>query len=136
MNIPIQELLTALDQWSDTMGKQLGPLTRPQRRFLRTIASHSGLTVSELADYLNVSTAASTRMLDKLVECQWVKRSRECTDQRQVRIFLTDDGQKALAEANQILEKSVSQSLAPLSVSEQRLLLELLRKLTQEAVTR
>ncbi len=126
-------IVHALDQWSMLLGRQFGPLSRPQRRMLLALAHHSEegpMRVSELADHLGLSAAGATRMLDTLEGLGYLTRFRaRQVDQRQVYVQLTPAGEQALAAANQVILQRVRDMVERLTSTERATLAVLLRKL-------
>ena len=90
----------ALDTLYARLGRQFGPLSRPQRRMLRLLSTDTPVRVGDLGEQLGLTTAGTTRMLDKLESLGYAARSRsERADQRQVYVTLTPQGASALQEA-------------------------------------
>jgi DNA-binding MarR family transcriptional regulator len=127
-------IVHALDQWSMLLGRQFGPLSRPQRRMLLALAHRSEeegpMRVSELADHLGLSAAGATRMLDTLEGLGYLMRFRaRQVDQRQVYVQLTPAGEQALAAANQVILQRVRDMVERLTSTERATLAVLLHKL-------
>ena len=125
----------ALDVWISRLGREFGPLSRPQRRTLRTLAdlSRTGSPVraSDLAEYLGLTSAGATRMLNKLESAGYVSRYREPdADQREVYAALTTAGTEALRAANAVYFERVERDLGKLDEAERQTLARLLEKLT------
>jgi DNA-binding MarR family transcriptional regulator len=125
----------ALDVWISRLGREFGPLSRPQRRTLRTLADlgRTGVPVraSDLAEYLGLTSAGATRMLNKLESDGYVLRFREPdADQREVYAALTASGTEALRAANEVYFERVDLDLGRLDETERRTLARLLEKLT------
>ena len=123
-----------LDRWWNSLGREFGPLSRPQRRVLRTLADREAAgqatRVGDLATLLRLTTAGATRMLDTLEGLGYVRRYRASgADQRQVYIALAPPGVAALAEADRAFYQQVRASLAALGESERRTLADLLARL-------
>lgn len=121
----------ALDAWYTALGRQFGPLSRPQRRMLHTMATSGGdgLRMSDLAQRLGLTAAGATRMVDLLEGLGYARRFRAPgEDQRQVYVAATAAGAAALAEADRAFEERVGRSLAPLTPEERARLGELLRR--------
>jgi len=130
----ITTIARALDHCSMLLGRQFGPLSRPQRRLLLVLAdrdpSSEPLRVSDLADHLGLSAAGATRMLDTLEGSGYLTRYRPShTDQRQVYVQLTQAGIQALQTANEVLEQRLSSMMLRLTESERTTLASLLHKL-------
>jgi len=79
------------------------------------IFSNPGLKVSELADALIIHASTCSNLLDKLQEAGMVRRDRTGRDQRTVRVFLTEQGEKRLACAPKPPQGRLSESLTRLS---------------------
>lgn len=127
-----------LDLWINRLGRQFGPLSRPQRRALRTLhdlsATKGQVRVSDLAEALGVTSAGATRMLNKLEELGYVGRSRESDgDQREVAVALSAAGKQALEAANAVYFSRVGDELRRLDESERETLARLLARLTASA---
>ncbi|HVB64640.1 MAG TPA: MarR family transcriptional regulator [Nitrolancea sp.] len=125
----------ALDVWISRLGREFGPLSRPQRRALRSlddlIGSGASVRASDLAEYLGLTSAGTTRMLNKLEASGYVGRFREPDgDQREVYAALTDSGIAALHAANEVYFERVDRDLERLDEKERQTLARLLEKLT------
>ena len=122
----------ALDDWYTRLGRQFGPLSRPQRRMLRLLSIESPVRVGDLGVQLGLTTAGTTRMLDKLEAMGYAKRSRtDQRDQRQVYVSLTLPGAIALRDAEGVFLERIQASLKNLSLIEQETLAQLLRTLNE-----
>jgi len=134
-----QSIARSLDRWNHRLGRQFGPLSRPQRRALRTLHdlsfTRTQVRVSDLAEELGITSAGGTRMLNKLEDLGYVARSREREgDQREVVITLTDGGSQALDAANDIYFQRVDAEIQRLDSAEQQTLAQLLEKLTRSSL--
>ncbi len=108
-----------LDEWYTHIGRQFGPLSRPQRRMLREVLAQDRMRVSDLAERLGLTTAGSTRMLDTLESLGYISRTRiPATDQREVYVTLTAAGQEALRLANVVYLQRVAAMTARLLPAE------------------
>jgi DNA-binding MarR family transcriptional regulator len=116
-----------LDRWFLQLGRQFGPLSRPQRRALLLLASMSSMRVGDLAEQLGLTSAGATRMLDNLEAQEYATRARmPLADQREVYVALTDRGKEALTRANAAYFDRISASVARLTLEEQNALAGLL----------
>lgn len=79
------------------------------------IMNNPGLKVSELADALIIHASTCSNLLDKLQASGLVRRDRDESDQRTVRVYLTDEGKKMLAQAPRPARGRVSEGLSRLS---------------------
>jgi MarR family transcriptional repressor of emrRAB len=133
-NDDVVTIAQALERWNTYLGRQFGPLSRPQQRVLRLLTDRQVqqemVRVGDLAEPLGVTTAGITRMLDTLEGLGYITRSRTPnTDQRQVYVTLTDAGAQALQVADQVLLGRVQVLIEHLDASERDELAILLRKL-------
>lgn len=126
----IAAIAHGLDRWSNSLGRQFGPLSRPQRRMLSLLNIGTATRVGDLSEQSGLTTAGTTRMLDKLESLGYAVRSRVAdSDQRQVYVTLTVAGEQALREAEKILFDRVRSSLRVLNATERVALIHLLQRL-------
>ncbi len=132
----IEQLIArGLDRWWGSLGREFGPLSRPQRRALHLLADREAagaLTrVGDLATLLQFTTAGATRLLDTLEALGYAERYRaRDTDQRQVYVALTVTGRAALDLADRAFAARVVASLEPLTDTERQTLAALLARLS------
>ena len=130
--VQLTSIAYALDDWYTRLGRQFGPLSRPQRRMLRLLSIESPVRVGDLGVQLGLTTAGTTRMLDKLEAMGYAKRSRtDQRDQRQVYVSLTLPGAIALRDAEGVFLERIQASLKNLSPIEQETLAQLLHTLNE-----
>ncbi len=128
----IAAIAYALDEWYTRLGRQFGPLSRPQRRMLRLLRVDTQVRVGDLGEQLGLTTAGTTRMLDKLEAMGYAKRSRtDQRDQRQVYVTLTLPGEVALRDAEGVFLERMHSFLKVLSLAERTTLAQLLRALSE-----
>jgi DNA-binding MarR family transcriptional regulator len=124
----------ALDEWNTLLGRQFGPLSRPQRRMLHLLDEKKAVRVGDLAETLGLTTAGTTRMLDKLESLGYAQRARvPHTDQRQVHVTLTQAGKQALEIADRVFLERVRATLLVLDKEERATLARLLRTMSERA---
>ena len=124
----------ALDEWYTLLGRQFGPLSRPQRRMLRLLDEEKAVRVGDLAEALGLTTAGTTRMLDTLEALGFAQRARvPQSDQRQVYVTLTKSGRQALLVADSVFLERVQTTLSVLDEEERMTLARLLRALRERA---
>ena len=122
----------ALDEWYTLLGRQFGPLSRPQRRMLHLLDEQKGIRVSEIAEALGLTTAGTTRMLDKLESLGYARRARVAqSDQRQVYVTLTQVGKQALQMADMVFLERVQGTLRVLDEGERATLAYLLHIMSE-----
>jgi DNA-binding MarR family transcriptional regulator len=123
----LQTIARGLEQWYALLGRQFGPLSRPQRRVLAAVVRADEVRVGDLAEATGMTTAGATRMVDTLESLGYVRRFRlPHADQRQVYVALTAEGRTALAEAERVFVSRVQATVDALSDDERRLLARLL----------
>lgn len=129
----ITAIAHGLDYWSNSLGRQYGPLSRPQRRILSSLSAEMGMRVGDLGELTGLTTAGTTRMLDKLESLGYASRSRSAAnDQRQVYVTLTAAGAQALRESEEILLERVRLSLRALNAVERVALIHILERLNAQ----
>jgi DNA-binding MarR family transcriptional regulator len=130
----IVTIAQGLDDWYALLGRQFGPLSRPQRRMLRLLDLAQGVRVGDLGKDLELTTAGTTRMLDKLEALGYALRVRnQISDQRQVYVTLTSAGKQALQDADAIFFARVQSALHVLDEAERATLANLLHKMNSYA---
>lgn len=67
-------------------------LTPSQFSILFYLMKHDNSSVSEAADYLQISKPNMTPLLDSLIDLGYVQRARDTQDRRVVRLSLTESG--------------------------------------------
>jgi DNA-binding MarR family transcriptional regulator len=98
---------------------------------LHLLSVDTMVRVSDLSEQLGVTTAGTTRMLDKLESLGYAARSRmDQYDQRQVYVTLTPEGVEALREAEDVFLERVQTILNKLSPIERATLARLLQSLS------
>jgi DNA-binding MarR family transcriptional regulator len=124
-------IVRGLERWLARLGRQFGPLSRPQRRMLAAVAAGGdAVRVGDLAAGLGLSMPGTTRMLDALEAQSYVRRVRPpAGDQRQVYIALAPEGAGALHEANRVFQDRVRDTLAGLDAADRRALAHLLTRI-------
>jgi DNA-binding MarR family transcriptional regulator len=129
----IDTIARALDECYARVGRQFGPLSRPQRRMLHLLTREDRVRVSDLATQLGLTTAGSTRMLDTLEAVGYAGRMRRPdTDQRQVYVNLTPAGKEALRQADLIFLGRVAGLVEALSPTDRSELARLLSEISGE----
>lgn len=81
---------------------------------MSTLRQTPGMKVSELAQALSIHASTASNLLDKIEKAGLVRRERSSTDQRVVRLYLTETGEKALGKAPQPLTGILTHALGQL----------------------
>ena len=126
----------ALEHWISGLGRQFGPLSRRQRHSLRGLIelSHGAgpVRAGDLAEFLGITSAGATRMLNRLEDDGYVSRFRDPeADQREVYIAPTAAGIAALRAANEVYFERVERYLDRFDDAERETLARLLERLTE-----
>jgi DNA-binding MarR family transcriptional regulator len=130
----IDAIARALDECYTHVGRQFGPLSRPQRRMLHLLSREDQVRVSDLAARLGLTTAGSTRMLDTLEAQGYIGRMRRPeTDQREVYVSLTSAGGEALREADLVFVGRVAKLVERLSDADRIELARLLSEISYDS---
>jgi DNA-binding MarR family transcriptional regulator len=84
-------------------------LTFPQLKLLKMVSLTEAYTVSNVASFLGVSSAAASRAVDRLVRRRLLDRTEAAADRRAVRLSLTQEGRRLVQSyetaANHSLEE-------------------------------
>jgi DNA-binding MarR family transcriptional regulator len=78
---------TRADQSMDKIG-----LYRGQARLLMTLSERDGMTHSEIAEKLEISAPAATKVIQRLEEEHYVQRQADPADERVSRVYLQAGG--------------------------------------------
>lgn len=73
-----------------------------------------GMKVSELAQALSIHASTASNLLDKIEKAGLIRRERNTVDQRVVKLYLTEAGEKALEKAPQPLTGILTHALGQL----------------------
>ena len=84
---------TRADQSMDKIG-----LYRGQARLLMTLSEQDGLSHSEIAEKLEISAPAATKVIQRMEEMYYVQRQADPADERVSRVYLQAQGHALIAE--------------------------------------
>lgn len=110
----LRTIFKAIQAHSKCVEKACG-LSSVRLWMLFEISSIEGIKVSELASILSIHRSTCSNMLDKLEDKNLIYRKRSKTDQRAVRLYITEEGEAILAKAPSPPEGKLSASLNKLS---------------------
>lgn len=96
---------------------------------LSLVASNPGITSRQLCKELDLLPPNMAVMMDSLVQRGYVQRRPHPSDGRATGLYLSPQGEALIATAQPQLKTSEEKAVAHLSEAEQKMLLELLRKL-------
>ena len=100
-------------------------------------AAHSGTTVTPgmLREELNLSSPATTALIDRLTTAGHVTRTRSNVDRRQVHLHMTEKAQAAGSRLFAPLAQHISQALGRFTDDELSLLTTMLESVTAATIT-
>jgi DNA-binding MarR family transcriptional regulator len=84
---------TRADQTMERFG-----LYRGQAVLLMILSRHEGITHSEIAEKLEISPAAATKVIKRMEAAGYVQRQADPADERVSRVYLQDQGRALIAE--------------------------------------
>jgi MarR family transcriptional regulator, organic hydroperoxide resistance regulator len=112
---------TRTDQLIDKIG-----LYRGQAITLLVLSFEDGLTHTELAERMEISPAATTKVIKRLEELKYLERRAEPTDERVSRVFLLPDGWACIEKIRDSFDMIDQVISTNISVQEQEVLRDLL----------
>ena len=106
-------------------------LSMPQYNVLRILRGQRGnpANLSTVQDRMIDKSSNTTRLVDKLLKKNWVKRQVCANNRRKVELFITEDGLKILSTLDPLMEANNEKLVSTLSETELETLNNLLDKL-------
>ena len=92
-----------------------GKITLPQLLILELLSRQGASKMTDLAKYMQVTTAASTGIVERLVRQGYVQRAYDQNDRRIVRIKLNAKGTELLKKISQQRTQSVTRIFSQIS---------------------
>lgn len=114
-------LRTELDRRARDQG-----LTRSQWLALSRLARFPGVSLSELAEMLEMEKAPAGRLIDRLEDGGWVRREADGKDRRIKRVYPTGAAQMIYQKMRRITRDTMDDALAGLSDSQHKQACEVL----------
>lgn len=108
---------TRVDQLMEALG-----LFRGQAILLVHLSEHDGQAHSEIAERLQISPAAATKVIKRMEELRYVQRRPDPDDERISRVYLQEDGRAKLEQIRPIFQQINEIILADFSPEEQETL--------------
>lgn len=84
------------------------------------IHEHAGITMSELAKYLKITSPSASVFVNRLAKLGWIKRSQDKKNRKLVRLALTSEGQMIIQEKLSDKQQVVMSLLSLLSPDDQK----------------
>ncbi len=103
-------------------------LYRGQAILLKILSEKDGLTHSEIAEKLEISPAAATKVIKRMDALHYVWRQPDPTDERISRVFIQEEGAAVVQQIENTFEQIDQILLSHLTPEEQRTLIQLLWK--------
>lgn len=107
----------------------MSELTFRQIEYIRKISKYEYITISELAEILNISKPSITQMIKKFekLDCVYKKQCKE--DGRVQYIYLTDKGRNIAEFENLTIQKLVEKIVIHIDENEINILIDILLKI-------
>jgi len=99
-------------------------LSMPQVSALMYLHRHRMASISELREYLNLSLAATSHLVDRLVAPGYVTRTEDPNDRRLKQVMLTEAGAALIDEVKQTRVEEIARRLGQMPVPLRRALTE------------
>jgi len=120
---------------NDLMEEQLRGVTDDgvtfsQLKLLKMVSRTEGYSVSNVARFLGVSTAAASRAVDRLVRRGLVDRAVSADDRRAVRLSLTEEGAALLATYDRAADRALARIFGDVPAEQMRQAGDLLDRLS------
>jgi DNA-binding MarR family transcriptional regulator len=106
-------------------------LHRGQPPVLLALWEEEGRTHSEIADYLHVTPATMTKMLQRMERAGFVERKPDPEDGRVSRVYLTQAGREVRSDLQRVLEAFDEETFAGFTMEEKVLLRRLLLQIRE-----
>jgi DNA-binding MarR family transcriptional regulator len=126
------KLITRSDPGRLDLWAELG-LTMTQLRVLFLLRAEPGLPARNLADNLGVTPSTLTRIMDRLVRNDLVRRQEDASDRRLVRHYLTPSGRRTVEEIERFGRSRLTAVFARMDRAQLERLVAALRDFTEAA---
>lgn len=93
-------------------------LSVPQFRVLAFLNRHPGASLSEVSEHLGVTRATASAMTERLVQRNWVDRTADPQERRQIMLTLTETGRTYLEQMRDSTRHRIAELLNQLSSEE------------------
>ena len=113
--------------------KQFG-ISLPQFNVLRILRGQKGkaANLSTINEHMIHKMSNTTRLIDKLIEKEYVQRTICANNRRKIELFITPNGLQLLVDIDNKLDRKEAQLLEEIDPNEKDLLTSLLSKLIQK----
>ena len=112
--------------------REVGPpqLTFSQFKLLKLVALTDAQTIGDVAAFLNVSNAAASKAVDKLVRQSLLVRQEAQSDRRAIQLFLTASSRRVLAAYNTAKDRKLASVFRQFSAQDLQRTADLLDRLS------
>ncbi len=111
-----------------------GALTRAQVKLLQLVAHTDARTISDVAAFLGISTAAASKSVDRLVRRGFFHRQEAPGDRRSIHLSLTDEGRSILSAFTVARDRALSEFFEPVPPEDLKKAAEVLDRLSLHIV--
>ncbi|MEI6064015.1 MAG: MarR family winged helix-turn-helix transcriptional regulator [Pseudanabaena sp. ELA748] len=131
--IKVMDVVPSVMQWihTDVRQQKSTCLTIPQLRALAFIQINPYSSLAALAEYLGVTSASTSTMVERLVQKKFMTRAEHPKLRRKVTLTLTPAGEEHLQQVRQVNRDRLADKLAHLSPSQLTNLINALEELRQ-----
>jgi DNA-binding MarR family transcriptional regulator len=126
--VALRKITRAIDIRSKQLAKDTG-LTAPQLLVLQSVAAVRRAKPSDIAREVHLSQATITSIVDRLVRTGLVVRERNEHDRRSLEVVITDEGQKRLVDAPELLQAGFLAAFEDLDDWEKSMLVSSVQKI-------
>lgn len=135
----ILEIDGLLQEWVKDSSCQLKELlkdlgTPTQFFILKIIAEHDNCKAADIAQWLDISPAAATTILDRLCKNCWIERDRSEKDRRIVWLKLTEKGTMLLSEIEMKRQQLLVKQFGQITEDEMETICRVLKKIVKRSV--
>jgi DNA-binding MarR family transcriptional regulator len=110
------------------------PVTGPQIKLLKLVAMTDSYTLGDVAAFLDVSNAAASKTVDRMVRCNLLRRTADATDRRTVHLVLTPCGRRLLESYEAARERKLQRVFAQFRRKDLKCAGEVLDRIAAEIV--
>lgn len=103
-------------------------LHRGQPQLILALSEEDSRTHTELAEYLHVTPATVTKMVQRMENAGFVQRQPDTNDQRVSRVTLTPAGSQAGEQLSMLFDTLDAETFAGFTLKEREILQQLLRR--------
>lgn len=116
----LMEAMPAIMQFvrTEMRNQRSDSLSVPQFRVLAFLSRSPDASLSEVADYIGITRASASTLVDRLVQKGLINRQEDPQERRQIMLTLTPQGQTDLTTMRTQTRQSIAQLLEQLTAAE------------------